>query len=214
MAELFRLSTFRRKHRVFLAPDLWLFALAATLASAPAGRVPIGRRGGSFRWQGLDSRTLLYWIDECRLGRFSLGEITTVITAVDRWRERNGFTLIRSDALAEMLSVTAEERWACRITTIGAIDETREERAARAGQERKNRDRERIRTKRVGKHKPRSAALTQTKPWEEEGISRATWYRRRQEGETTLSPDLLSSYGGATNLSHDRERGENRGKAA
>ena len=214
MAELFRLAAFRRQFGVVLAPDLWLFALAATLASAPAGRVPVGRRGQSFQWHGLDSGALFYWIGECELGRFSAEEIITVITAVERWRERNGFTLIKSDTLAEMLSVTAEERWACRISTIGAIDETREERAARTSLERKERDRERNRAKRAGKHKPRATALSQKKPWDSAGISRATWYRRRHEIETTLSPDLLRSYGRATNLSHDRERDENTSKAA
>ena len=211
MAELFRLATFRQQYGITLAPDLWLFALAATLASAPAVRVPIGRRGQSFQWHGLDAGTLLHWVSECRLGQFSISELSTVINAVERVRERNGHTLIRSDEIARMLSVTAEERWLCNIKTIGAIDETREERKARHKVEKNERDRERIRATRAGQHRPQALSLSARKPWEAAGVSRATWYR--QQAETTLSPDL-KNIGEATKLSHEPERSVNADEAA
>ncbi|MFC5421049.1 hypothetical protein ACFPOB_15940 [Bosea eneae] len=216
MAELYRLAIFRHQFGVSLSPDQWAFALAATLASAPAEKVRYGKRGQSYQWHGLDGASLFYWIEECRLGRFSLEEVTTIMAAVERWRERNGFTLIRSDVLARMLSVTAEERWLCRITTIGAIDETAQEREARARTDKNTRERERNRTKRAGKHKPRAVYLDQSlsarKPWEVEGISRATWYRRQRE--TSVLPCVSIDKGTATNLSHEPERPANTDEAA
>jgi len=85
----------------------------------------------------------------------------------------------RADTIAKRLGVTAAERDALGLKTIGAIDLNREDRAAA----RRDRQRERMRRARATEgRKSRAeytaAALRQLCPWEGLGISRATFYRR------------------------------------
>lgn len=92
-----------------------------------------------------------------------------------------------------MLDVTAEERWACSIRTIGAVDETLEQRQARRKDELRVYERDRSRRRRTARgaiqrpiYEARSAA--RSKPWEALGISRATWYRRGESTAQNASP--------------------------
>jgi hypothetical protein len=84
----------------------------------------------------------------------------------------------RADKLAAKLQLTEDERRRHRITTIGAIDLTKEQRKAR----RRLRDRllKEAKRRQAGA-KQRSDyeanSLTRTKPWERLGMSRASWYR-------------------------------------
>lgn len=86
----------------------------------------------------------------------------------------------RADKIAWKLRVTAGERQALNLRTIGAIDETRAERQAKARILKRERDQARRRAQGV---KPRADyernAIAKQAPWEAVGISRATWYRRR-----------------------------------
>jgi hypothetical protein len=86
----------------------------------------------------------------------------------------------KADELAWRLRLTAADRSALGITTIGAIDENRSARKKRRRVSAKERMTEHRRAKGV---KPRKAYLDQSqehaRPWEIEGISRRTWYRRR-----------------------------------
>ncbi|WP_316176247.1 hypothetical protein [Bradyrhizobium sp. SZCCHNRI1073] len=96
-----------------------------------------------------------------------------VIANPQRWK---------ADPLAWRLRLTFEDRTMLGITTIGAIDMNKAARTKR----RKAADRERkARERRTKGAKPRKAYLEQSlaraKPWQAEGISRATWYRRRRE---------------------------------
>lgn len=118
---------------------------------------------------------------------------------------------LNADDAAALLGVSFEERQRLGLRTIGCCDLTPEEfREARKEAKRK-RDRERLAEKRQAK-RPRSQALMQVKPWETEGISRRTWYRRQkangtetslcaQGGETTMSPCAQS---GGTEMSRIR----------
>lgn len=86
----------------------------------------------------------------------------------------------RADALAWRLRLTREERTMLGITTIGAIDHAKAARTKR----RRDRDRERKAAQRkaagaVPRQQYEANSITKTKPWIAEGISRATWYRRR-----------------------------------
>ena len=86
----------------------------------------------------------------------------------------------KADALAWRLRLTKEQRTMLGITTIGAIDHGKAARKKR----RKDRDRERKEAKRrAAGVLPRDAyeagSVEKTKPWEVEGGSRRTWYRRR-----------------------------------
>ncbi len=87
----------------------------------------------------------------------------------------------RAETLAKVLRLTDAERTALRITTIGAIDVTKAERAIR----RKIRAKQRAAQARAANREQTRAeylakALTAAKPWEVEGISRRTWERRRK----------------------------------
>jgi hypothetical protein len=98
-------------------------------------------------------------------------------------------TRYTADQLAWKLKLTKDDRRALGITTIGAIGETKGTRTKR----RKERDRQRkINQRRSAGAKPRDQyerqSAEQTRPWELEGISRATWYRRRaREIETSAA---------------------------
>lgn len=84
----------------------------------------------------------------------------------------------RADKLAWRLKLIEEDRKACRITTIGAIDLSRNQRAAR------RREAKRLAKevkRRAAGAKPRAeylAAARSSKPWLALGMSRASWFRR------------------------------------
>ena len=85
-----------------------------------------------------------------------------------------------ADKLAQRLNLTEADRRRLKVKTIGAVDMTREER--KAASKRRKRAAEEQKRRKQGV-KPRAAYLAESteraKPWEAEGISRATWYRRR-----------------------------------
>lgn len=83
----------------------------------------------------------------------------------------------KADELAKFLAVTKEIRDQLQLRTIGATDFNKRQRIA----DRKRKARLRMRAVRArqqaGKSRPISVA--ESKPWELENISRASWYRRR-----------------------------------
>jgi hypothetical protein len=86
----------------------------------------------------------------------------------------------KADPMAWRLKVTMEERMALGLTTIGSID------CNRAGRKKRRKalstKRKEVQRRKQGA-KPRalyeSESVSRTKPWLAEGISRATWYRRK-----------------------------------
>jgi hypothetical protein len=85
-----------------------------------------------------------------------------------------------ADSLAWVLKVTKEERAMLGLTTIGAMGETKSSRTKR----RQQRDRQRKANQRrikgaITRKQYEEQSLARAKPWIVEGISRATWYRRR-----------------------------------
>ena len=92
----------------------------------------------------------------------------------------------KADALAWRLRLTKEERRMLGVTTIGAIDENKAARTKRRRQVERERKAKQRRAKGA---KPRKIyeeqSISNAMPWVSEGISRATWYRRRQSHETT-----------------------------
>jgi hypothetical protein len=84
----------------------------------------------------------------------------------------------RADKLAARLGLTEDERRRHRITTIGAIDLTKEQRKAR----RRLRDRllKEARRRHAGAKQRddyEANSLMRTRPWERVGMSRRSWYR-------------------------------------
>ena len=86
----------------------------------------------------------------------------------------------RADTLAARLGLTEAVRTRLHITTIGAIDLTK-------GEREEARNARKVQAKRKNRRKqgtmPRDEYLAQSqsaaKPWEAQGISRRTWYRRQ-----------------------------------
>jgi hypothetical protein len=91
----------------------------------------------------------------------------------------------RADKLAARLRLTEADRRRLRIRTIGAVDMTKQERQQARQLRQRQRDRARRRSRGA---KPRTEyeanSVNRTKPWIALGMSRATWYRRR---ETSVS---------------------------
>lgn len=105
---------------------------------------------------------------------------------------------LRADAVAKLLQVTWDERQECGLTTIGAIDMDKRQR----GRERKKAHAARGRVRRVQSGAtPRAESLAQVKPWEQEGLSRAAWYRLRKASETISCAPYCFHSRPVTNLS-------------
>ena len=103
-----------------------------------------------------------------------------------------------ADKLAKFLGVTYAQRQRLAITTIGSIDVNKRSRALL--RKRKNRLHNE-RKRRAQGIRPRAAykenSLMHIKPWEVEGISRRTWYRRKRG--TGPSPPISPLKNGGTN---------------
>lgn len=84
----------------------------------------------------------------------------------------------RADRLAWRLGLTSQDRTALGITTIGAIDANKLQRAAARKEAKRNREQQR---RRAAGRKPRAEYLAEQaaapKPWLALGMSRASWYR-------------------------------------
>lgn len=105
------------------------------------------------------------------------------------YEERRRKYMLRSDAVAALLHVTLQERTALGLKTIGACDVSAKDRKALAKEAKRLRDRTRQEQKRraagmIARTSQQAPTITELKPWEAAGVSRATWYRRR---ETDLS---------------------------
>ncbi|HWU63591.1 MAG TPA: hypothetical protein VN112_16350 [Ensifer sp.] len=97
---------------------------------------------------------------------------------------RNREKMLGADAVAKMLFVTLAERTKLGLKTIGACDVSKDDRLKLSKQTKRERDRNRQRDKRAAQGRMdrasyEAASLTKLAPWEEEGISRRTWERRR-----------------------------------
>jgi hypothetical protein len=103
-----------------------------------------------------------------------------------------------ADKLGKFLGVTYAQRQRLAITTIGSIDVNKRSRALL--RKRKNRLHNE-RKRRAQGIRPRAAykenSLMHIKPWEAEGISRRTWYRRKRG--TGPSPPIAPLQNGGTN---------------
>jgi hypothetical protein len=133
------------------------------------------------------------WYDEDDADRL----IKSVAQKCLRWK---------TDTLAspKWLNVSYAERQRLGLRTIGAFDMPKKERAAlRRGNARERRRELKRRRRRANGMRPRvqyeTESLSRTKPWETAGVSRATWYRRR---ETSVGPPILSSRHGDRLVSH------------
>ncbi len=208
LSELYRLAEFYRQHGIRMDPDTWAFILAATLGAGQSAWLPTARAHRTIRWPGLTLDTLKDAIARCDLGSFDNEELETKINAVEQWQAEHGVHLMSMKRAGELLNLTAAEREACGIRTIDAVDETRAERKARLAEARKAADREAKRATRgrTPRQVYEAVSLSAKQPWNEAGVSRATWYRElKKTRETGVSArHISSSQQGQTHLSHDQ----------
>jgi hypothetical protein len=129
-----------------------------------------------------------------------------VIDRIERAKRSARHREARGDKLGRWIRLTSEERIFCRITSMLAIDETDDERKARNAESKRERDRQRQRSRRAGKYVSRAqyeaGSINKSRPWEAEGISRATYFRRARKAQ---APAVAGDVTGATDLSHASE---------
>jgi len=129
-------------------------------------------------------------------GSLSDGEADAILETADALRQRR-----TADKLAQFLGVTFPQRRALGITTIGSIDITKGTRTLLRKRKKRRYNEQRRRAQGA---RPRTEyaenSLMRTKPWEAEGMSRRTWYRKRRGTSpnpaihgTSPNPALLSS---------------------
>jgi hypothetical protein len=121
-------------------------------------------------------------------GALTEAEAATILERADEMHQQRN-----ADRLARFLRITYAQRQWLGITTIGSTDVSRRARALL----RKHRDRRRKERKRRERGiRPLAQALSRTKPWAAEGVSRRTWYRKRGTTASAAIPPLES---GGTN---------------
>lgn len=143
--------------------DEFFRAIAHALHAHESGDVLTGLRNGCGRWAPWAPETVLI-----------------EVAASVRHRTHD----LRADGAAKLLCVTMEERIRLGLKTIGACDISKTERLKIMKAKKMESDRERQRVKRKSEgRKDRKQyvadSASKTRPWEAEGISRRTWYRRR-----------------------------------
>jgi hypothetical protein len=114
----------------------------------------------------------------------------------------------RADPLAKWLKVTYRERTKLKLTTIGCIDVTRAQRTRLRKERQRLRQEARRRARgAMSRAEYRANSISQQKPWQATGESRATWYRHRRAGsgrETSpCAADLLKSTARTCLMKHE-----------
>ncbi len=108
----------------------------------------------------------------------------------------------KADECARRLRLSYAERTQLRITTVGACDVDKRKRRRLYKMRKRIRDREYARRRRAergakSREEYLANSLTRTQPWKSEGISRATWERRRPSArdhhDVTASPTNTAS---------------------
>jgi hypothetical protein len=115
--------------------------------------------------------TLMEWLQSVCAPPWILRQVRQVDAILDRISPRRW----SADALGKLLNVSDAERSMLRIYTIGSYDVPRAKRIKRREEKRRLAAQAR---RRDNGSKPREQSLSRTKPWEAEGVSRRTWYRR------------------------------------
>lgn len=135
------------------------------LAAAGSGMEPIGFRGRFMPWLEIRSR--------------EMAAARRLFARTQPTAKKPVF--LSADDVARHMAVSMAERDALGLRTIGACDVPAEERKRLAADRKRQRDRDRQRAKREsGKTRAEylECSKQSTKPWEQEGVSRRTWYRK------------------------------------
>ena len=137
----------------------------------------------AWTWHNAQTKDQIGAVIECarRMGRkdFTPAAAEAVLEEASRTRRH-----MSADNLARFLHVTYEQRERLGLTTIGSVNVGKRARA----ELRKRRDRlAKERKRREQGARPQAQSLSRTEPWKAEGISRRSWYRRRQQPIGTIS---------------------------
>ena len=136
-------------------------------------------------WDNPRSKDQVGAVMECarRIGRkgFTEAEAQDVIEEAEATPRAK-----KADELACYLRLDYETRKTLRITMIGAYDADKRERKRRR-KERNRQSKERKRRKNGAKTRAEyeATSISRAKPWEAQGISRITWYRRQKAARCT-----------------------------
>lgn len=113
------------------------------------------------------------------------------IVAIE-WEARQRGRALRADAIARLLGVTYEERMRLNFRTIGSCDLSRAERDMLALERKRKHGRER--QDRISRQKGRKIRIKgQPKPWETEGISERTYYRRKAWQSNIANKNIITT---------------------
>ena len=185
LSDLRKVAAVLQARGEILPPKPWLKVLGNVLSSAPAGKV--GKRKdpkAPERWE-LSYETLAVAAADCGV-EATEDEIEHQVEETLAWRQRELLRLGRPhhimmapDKIAGLLGVTDEIRREAEAWNIGSIG------GSPKGRREARRERQRIRDERRRRAdgiSPRpEGSLKQTQPWAAQGVSRATWFRRRRE---------------------------------
>lgn len=165
----------------------WLQVIANLLSSLrPLERESRRDKKPPIEYVDFSPATISLYARGCGLECTDL-EIRAAYAETKAWRARMAARtgrphrlMMDMDVIGEKLGVTDEVRTEARAWNIGTMNGSS---AARA-QARRERDRQHKQVKRriegvVSRKDYEAKSLSKTKPWEAEGISRRTWYRRR-----------------------------------
>lgn len=184
LSNLVNIAKLMREEGEILNPEIWLAVLANTLASAPAGKhhpnLEWDRK--SRWWYGLDALTLEAAAKDCGLEYDDWDFNTALHIALTSWRNNPSQKPLGPYTIGKMLGIPKGIRRAAKASFVFAYDENRQDRAEhRRELERSRMEKSRRRAGAIPRQEYEANSLSNTKPWEAEGISRRTWYNRKNK---------------------------------
>ena len=181
LSNLVNIAKLMRAEGEILNAELWLAALANTLASAPAGkhRPNLDWDRKTRWWYGLDALALETAAKDCGLEYDAWDFNTALHIALASWKNNPSQKPLGAYAIGKMLGIPKEVRRAAKASFVFAYDESKADRAEhRKSQKAASKTASRRRNGVVPREEYEANSLSKAKPWEAEGISRATYYRR------------------------------------
>jgi hypothetical protein len=193
-ADCHRIAELRRNSGEVLPVDTWADVLAATLALAPRGPTRIGGRLCFVTFPGLDHEALRRDLRDIGIEASDSTIAQFVDQAVKRRRP------ISPTEIGRRLRLTREERAEAGAWNILAAGQTREELKAERELKKKESWRQTCRAKGVQERGEWLAGHCQeaAAPWKAEGISRATYYRRKKAEAKAMNGEGQSAVSGPT----------------
>jgi hypothetical protein len=181
--ELPRVATVMTAHGEILDPVPWAHVIANALAAGEKARDQKTPRP----FRSLNYASLTYHLGRCGIVATD-GEIAAEIASTRAWRKalaedgRPWRPLLAADKVGALLGITDAVREASEAWNVGTFSGSRTGRAKAKKERKMQRQTQKRRSDGVMKRTEyEGQSLSKAKPWEAEGISRATWYARREK---------------------------------